>query len=133
MKNANKFAIREILLNAFFIFAAVTVVGMISNVLLLLLGYLTSMPITAALDAKGYSELESQAAWLTLAVVSMLMCMLCSFAITRAIGANTAQYCVGQGLKRNLNLPVMLVTVALGLAAHAACCIVLANMSMAYL
>lgn len=134
VKNSlDKLTIREILLNAFFIFAAVTVVGMISNVVILLVGWLTSMPVTASLDAQGYSEAEQQAVWLVLAVIAMLTCILCSFAITRAVGAVAAQYRIGYGRDRKLGIPTMLVTVGLGVGAHGICCAALASLSMAYL
>ncbi len=133
MENNRSLTIREILLNAFFIFAAVTVVGMISNVLILLVGWLTSMPVTASLDAQGYTEAEQQAVWLILAVIAMLTCMLCSFAITRAVGSSAAQYRVGYGRSRRLGIPTMFVTVGSGIAVHGILCTILADLSMAYL
>lgn len=133
MKSNRSHTVREIFINAFLIFAAVTVVGTISNVLILLVGWLTSLPVTASLDAQGYTEAEQQAVWLSLAVIAMLTCMICSFAITRAVGVRAAQYRVGYGHSRKLSIPNMLITVGSALAVHGLHCAILADLSMAYL
>jgi multisubunit Na+/H+ antiporter MnhC subunit len=124
---------REILVNSLLIFLAVTVVGMISNVVILLVGWMTSLPVTASLDAQGYTEPQQQAVWLTLAVIGMLTCMLCTFAVTMAVGTRAAQYRVGYRRSRTLNPLTLLATVTPALALHGIHCVILADMSMAYL
>ena len=133
MDNSRKLTLREILINALLIVLAGTVVGTISNVLILLVGWLASMPVTASLDAQGYTEAEQQTVWLALAVIAMLTCMICSFAITRAVGERAAQYRVGYGRSRRLGVPTMLATVGLGVGVHGIHCAILADLSMAYL
>jgi len=133
MKSSRLVTLREILVNALLIFCAVTVVGTISNVVILLVGWLTSMPVTASLDAQGYSDAEQQTVWLTLAVIAMLTCMICSFAVTMAVGSRAAQYRVGYGRSRHIGLLSPLATVGLALAVHGLHCVILADLSMAYL
>lgn len=133
MKSERSLMFREILVNSLLIFLAVTVVGMISNVVILLVGWMTSLPVTASLDAQGYTEPQQQAVWLTLAAIGMLTCMLCTFAVTMAVGTRAAQYRVGYKRSRILNPLTLLATVVPALAAHGIHCVILADMSMAYL
>ena len=133
MKSERSLAVREILVNSLLIFIAVTVVGMISNVVILLVGWLTSLPVTASLDAQGYTEAEQQAVWLILAVIGMLTCMLCTFAVTMAVGTRAAQYRVGYKRSRKLGIVPLLATVVPALVLHGLHCVILADMSMAYL
>ncbi len=133
MKSGYSQTIREILVNSLLIFLAVTVVGMVSNVVILLVGWFTSLPVTASLDAQGYSEAEQQTVWFVLAAVAMLTCMICSFAVTAAVGTRAAQYRVGYGRSRRLGILPLLLTVVPALALHGLHCVILADMSMAYL
>lgn len=133
MKSERSLMFREILVNSLLIFLAVTVVGMISNVVILLVGWMTSLPVTASLDAQGYTEPQQQAVWLTLAAIGMLTCMLCTFAVTMAVGTRAAQYRVGYRRSRTLNPLTLLATVTPALALHGLHCVILADMSMAYL
>lgn len=133
MKSGYSQTIREILVNSLLIFLAVTVVGMVSNVVILLVGWFTSLPVTASLDAQGYSEAEQQTVWFVLAAVAMLTCMICSFAVTAAVGTRAAQYRVGYGRSRRLGIVPLLLTVVPALALHGLHCVILADMSMAYL
>ena len=133
MKSERSLMFREILVNSLLIFLAVTVVGMISNVVILLVGWMTSLPVTASLDAQGYTEAEQQAVWLTLAAIGMLTCMLCTFAVTMAVGTRAAQYRVGYRRSRTLNPLTLLATVVPALLLHGIHCVILADMSMAYL
>jgi len=77
-KSARLITLREILVNALLIFCAVTVVGTISNVVILLVGWITSLPVTASLDAQGYSQAEQQTIWLFYAILAMTVCVICS-------------------------------------------------------
>lgn len=132
--NPNRFtAVREILVNSLLIFIAVTVVGMISNVVILLVGWTTSLPVTASLDGQGYTEEQQQAVWLILAAIGMLTCMIFSFFITMAVGTRAAQYRVGYKRSRTLNPLILLATVVPALLLHGLHCVILADMSMAYL
>ena len=133
MKSGYSQTIREILVNSLLIFLAVTVVGMVSNVVILLVGWFTSLPVTASLDAQGYTEAEQQTVWFVLAAVAMLTCMICSFAVTAAVGTRAAQYRVGYGRSRRLGIVPLLLTVVPALALHGLHCVILADMSMAYL
>ena len=133
MKSGYSQTIREILVNSLLIFLAVTVVGMVSNVVILLVGWFTSLPVTASLDAQGYTEAEQQTVWFVLAAVAMLTCMICSFAVTAAVGTRAAQYRVGYGRSRRLGILPLLLTVVPALALHGLHCVILADMSMAYL
>lgn len=133
MKSERSHAIREILVNSLLIFITVTVVGMISNVVILLVGWFTSLPVTASLDGQGYTEAEQQAVWLLLAVIAMLTCMICTFFITMAVGTRAAQYRVGYKRSRKLGILPLLLTVVPALALHGLHCVILADMSMAYL
>lgn len=132
-KSTRLITLREILINALLIFCAVTVVGTISNVVILLVGWLTSLPVTASLDAQGYSQAEQQTVWLFYAILAMTVCVICSFAITMAVGRRAAQYRVGYGHSRSLGIVSPLATVGLALAVHGLHCVILADLSMAYL
>ena len=133
MKSERSHVLREILVNSLLIFIAVTVVGMISNVVILLVGWTTSLPVTASLDGQGYTEEQQQAVWLILAAIGMLTCMICSFFITMAVGTRAAQYRVGYKRSRTLNPLTLLATVVPALLLHGLHCVILADMSMAYL
>lgn len=124
---------KDILINAAVVFLIVTVVGMISNVLILLVGWLTSMPVTASLDAQGYSEAESRVVWAVLGAVSMIACTASDFAVLRIVGSMAADFSESNRLGRRLNVPVMFVTVGLGIGVHAAVCFGLNALSVAYL
>ncbi|MBE6710273.1 MAG: zinc ribbon domain-containing protein [Ruminococcaceae bacterium] len=132
-KSPRLITLREILVNALLIFCAVTVVGTISNVVILLVGWITSLPVTASLDAQGYSQAEQQTVWLFYAILAMTVCVICSFAVTMAVGSRAAQYRVGYGQPRHIGILTPLATVGLALAVHGLHCVILADLSMAYL
>ncbi len=133
MKKSSDPLWRDILINAAVILAIVTIVGMISNVLILLVGWLTSLPVIASLDAQGYSAEESRVVWAVLGSIAMASCMAADFAVLRMTGGMAADFSVNNGRGRHLSVPVMLATVGLGLGIHAAVCFWLSRLSMAYL
>ncbi len=133
MKKSSAPLIKDIFINALVVLAIVTIVGMISNVLILLVGWLTSMPVTASLDAKGYSEAGSRVVWAVLGSIAMIACMASDFAVLRLVGSMAADFSVSNGRGRHLNVSVMLATVGLGIVVHGAVCFGLNNLSMAYL
>lgn len=130
MKSPNTAAkVKDIVVNAFFVFALVTIIGMVSNVLLLALGYIISTPMMQS----GYTDAAVQVLWFTLASVSLLACVLAVFALTRTVGSSAAQFLIGYKLERKLNIPAMVASVLGGNLLHTTCCIAMSWSTLSYL
>lgn len=120
---------RDILISAVVTFALVTVVGLASNVIILLLGWIITLPAFAA----GLDQLNDQLLWFSIAAVSQIFCMIaCGYLLT-FVGSSAAQFRIGRKLSRRLSTPIMLLTVGLGTGFHGLLCIGTAGLSTSYL
>lgn len=129
MKSYRGAVIKDTVINMFFVFALVTIVGMFSNVLLLALGYMLSLPMSQ----NGYNDTNTQLLWFTLASVSLIACMLAVLGLTRLVGSSAAQLRVSYRLERKIHVPSMAVSVIGGNLLHAILCVLLSWASLAYL
>ena len=105
---------REILTGGLFTFLFMTGIGLASNTLLLLLGFVISVPV----NVTGYTDAKTQTLWLIFAVVSELFCMAFGFVFEQNIGRNAADYRAADGHPRSPDVPAMLGTVGIGVLLH---------------
>ena len=125
--------VREILLNLSLVFAAAFVVGMVTNVILLLIGYMTSLPISLQNANDGYTHEGDLRLWFILAAVSLAACAMSLFRLTQEIGIRAASFNDSVKNKTNVDIPGMIVSVGGGLAVYGALCVVTAVNAFAYL
>lgn len=111
-----KSAAGEIMVGGFFTFLFMTGIGLASNTLLLLLGFVVSVPV----NVTGYTDAKTQALWLVFAVVSELFCMAFGFFFERNIGMNAAEFRAANDEPRRPDVPAMFLTVGLGILLHGA-------------
>ncbi|MBQ8369293.1 MAG: hypothetical protein IJY35_04885, partial [Clostridia bacterium] len=120
---------RDILINAVITLALVTAVGLASNTIILLLGWIITLPAFAA----GLANLNDQLLWFTVAAVSQVFCCIfCAYLLT-FVGSGAAQFRIGRSLSRKFSSPVMLATVGIGCGIHALLCLFTAGLSTSYL
>ena len=120
---------QDILINAVITVLLVTVVGMASNVIILLLGLLITLPAFSV----GLANLNDQILWLSVAVVSLGFCFGFNAWLLTFVGAGGAQFRIGRGLSRKFRASVMLATAGLGCALHGVLCLFAATLSTSYL
>ena len=101
---------REILVGGLLVFVLMTVVGMASNVVLLLVSYLA----TPLFGTGEKTVSEQQGIWLMFFAAAMLICMGAGFYFARFIGFPAAEYRAANGQERKPDVPSMLMTVLLG-------------------
>ena len=104
----------EIIAGGLFTFLFMTGIGLASNTLLLLVGFLVSVPV----NVTGYTDAKTQTLWLAFAAVSELFCMVFGFVFEQNIGQNAAEYRASDGHPRSPDIPAMLGTVGLGVLLH---------------
>ena len=94
----------EIIAGGLFTFLFMTGIGLASNTLLLLVGFLISVPV----NVTGYTDAKTQTLWLAFAAVSELFCMVFGFVFEQNIGQNAAEYRASDGHPRSPDIPAML-------------------------
>lgn len=120
---------REILINAVITLGLVTVAGMISNVFLLLIGWILTFPAWKA----GPENINDQVLWAFLALAALIVCCIyCWYALT-FVGSLAAQYRIGRHLNRRFSTPAMVGSVGIGCFLHGLMCILVGEMSIAYM
>lgn len=112
---------KDILANAGILFMAVTAIGLASNALLMIAGWIVTLPAFAY----GLSNISDQFLWFLWASVSMSACLAAVFPLAGYSGEQAAQYRIGYGLTRRVNQIAMLLSVILGLGLHGVLCVLL--------
>ena len=105
---------QEIIAGGFFTFLFMTGIGLASNTLLLLVGFIISVPV----NVTGYTDAKTQTLWLVFALLSELFCMIFGFVFEQNIGRNAAEYRAADGHPRSPDIPAMIGTVGLGVLLH---------------
>jgi hypothetical protein len=105
---------REILVGGLTTFLFMTAIGLASNTLLLLVGFLVSVPI----NVTGYTDGKTQMLWLLFAVISELFCMLFGFWFERYVGHNAAEYRFANNQPHRTDGLSMILTVGGGVLLH---------------
>ncbi len=132
MKHTDKTASpqeREILINAAVTALLVTVVGMASNVIILLLGLLITLPAFSV----GLANLNDQILWFSVAAVSLVFCFGFNAWLLTFVGSGGAQFKIGQKLSRKFSAAEMLAAAGLGCVIHGVLCLFAATLSTSYL
>jgi len=129
MKSYRGMVVKDTIINTFFVFTLVTIVGMFSNVILLAVGYMISVPMSQ----NGYNDTNTQMLWFFLASVSLIACIFAVYGLTKLVGASAAQLRISYNLEYRVNLSEMIVSVLAGNLLHAAACIGLSWATLAYL
>lgn len=124
---------REAAVNTMLVFAAAFVVGMTTNTLLLLVGYVTSIPLTFRGMTVGYSHETDLHFWFAVMVISLLACALSLFVLIRGVGIRSAEFIYANKQSEKLDVPMMLISVFGGVLLHGALCVVTAFVDFAYL
>ena len=114
MKNTSQRSEREILAGGFITFVFMTGIGLASNTLLLLVGFVVSVPV----NVTGYTDTKTQVLWLTFALISELFCMVFGFYFERFIGHSAAEYRFTNGRDRKPDGAAAVLTVGLGVLLH---------------
>ncbi|MBQ4591364.1 MAG: hypothetical protein IJB20_04980 [Clostridia bacterium] len=123
-----------ILLHGVLVFAFATVMGLVSNILLLLVSYIISLPHLFDFLKGYYMNLDEQKLWLLYAVVSQVCCTVGCGVLCTHIGASAARFFLSRNHSaERVNLSVMSASIGLGTAAHGFLCAFTARLSMAYL
>ena len=105
---------QEIIGGGLFTFLFMTGIGLASNTLLRLLGFIISVPV----NVTGYTDEKTQTLWLVFALVSELFCMVFGFVFEQNIGGNAAEYRAADGHPGAPDIPAMIGTVGLGVLLH---------------
>lgn len=119
----------EILRHAALAFAFAAVMGLVSNILLLLVSYILSLPHLFDFLKGYYMNLDEQKLWLLYAVVSQICCTVGFGALCTHIGASAARFRSADRIR----VPQMAAGIGLGVAGHGLLCAFTAGLSMAYL
>lgn len=119
----------DILINIVLVTVFATVIGLTSNVLILLMGYVITLPAFAA----GLANLNDQVLWGSIAAISLLFCIAGCGWLGTFVGVNAAHFRIGQKINRTFSVPVMAVTVGAGSLLHGLMALGTAGLSVSYL
>lgn len=115
-------AVREMFRNAAVLCAGMTVIGTVSNIFLMLLGWLVTLPFFEI----GLANIPDRPLWLFLAAFSMLFCMTALLPIATHIGGQVAQFRIGYQLPRKISLFSMSGCILSAAALHGILCLIFA-------
>jgi len=128
MKNSRMTREREseILVNASVTVLLVTVVGMLSNVLIMLMGWIVSIPVFLS----GQNSVRSKDLYVVLAVAAQIFCIVgCRFLMPH-VGDSAAQYRISNESSRRMDWPGMFASAGLGVLLHGIACTALAGYNL---
>lgn len=137
-KEERTMGVRQTAVQALLIFAFANLVGTVSNVVVLLFGHLTALPVTVYRFAEtysytGYTEAQRQGIWFAIAALSTFVCFVFLAGLSMLVGGYAAQFQLRQGAARTVDRKTMAVSTAIGMGAYTAVCMAVAYISMPYL
>ncbi len=122
------------LLHGVLVFAFATIMGLVSNILLLLVSYIISLPHLFDFLKGYYMNLDEQKLWLLYAVVSQICCTVGCGILCTHIGASAARFRLSRNRSADcVSISVMSASVGFGTAVHGLLCAFTGRLSMAYL
>ncbi|MBR3999046.1 MAG: hypothetical protein IKI93_11970 [Clostridia bacterium] len=116
----------EILINASVTAGLVTVVGMFSNVLILLIGWIVSIPVFLS----GQNSVIGKELYVFLAIAAQLFCIVGCLCFMPHLGNSAAQYRISNENSRRMDVKGMLVSTGLGVLLHGIACTALAGYNL---
>lgn len=134
MKTITKAQVKNVLLHAVLTLAFVTIVGTFSNILILLIGYIISLPHLFDFLKGYYMNIDNQKLWLLYSLISQTCCTVGCGCLLTHLGASAARFRLSNDLPaERISLPVMFASVGIGCVLHGLLCAFTARLSMAYL
>ena len=126
--------VRQFLSHAGLTFVYVTLIGALSNLTVLIAGYIITLPHLFEFILGYYMEYDNQKLWLIYLTVSQLFCIAGCGRFLSMVGANTARYRFWYGLHADRpDIPVMLAGIGTGTLIHGLLCALVTRVNMAYL
>lgn len=126
MKN-NINHIRRFIILVLSSFGIVTIVGMISNIIILVTGYIITLPHLFDFIKGYYMNLDTQKLWLLYAVIAQISCMVgCVFGHYQAVYSGFADL-------QNQNKLSLLTGTGIGYTIHGLLCMIVSKFGMPYL
>ena len=125
--------VRELLVRASAVLGLVTVVGLLANVLILVLGYLIALPHLFDYLEGYFMTLNNTGLWILYGGLSLLFCMILNGIFLTYIGSSAAHYHrnfpdTAKNVRRDL-----WITVGAGCGMHGLLCWIVAKMGLPYL
>ncbi len=115
-------AVREMLRNAAILCAGMTIIGTVSNVFLMLLGWIATLPAFEI----GLANIPDRPLWLFFTAFSLLFCMAALIPIAKHVGSQAAQFRIGYQLPRKVSLLSMSGCILTATAVHGILCLIFA-------
>ena len=115
-------AVREMLRNAAILCAGMTIIGTVSNVFLMLLGWVATLPAFEM----GLANVPDRPLWFFFAAFSIIFCMTTLFPIAKHVGSQAAQFRIGYQLPRKVSLLSMSGCILTAAAVHGILCLIFA-------
>lgn len=114
--------IKETIRNAAVLCAGMTIIGTVSNVFLMLLGWVATLPAFEI----GLANVPDRPLWLFFAAFSVIFCMAALFPIAKHVGSQAAQFRIGYKLPRKVSIPAMTGCLLSSAAVHGILCLIFA-------
>ena len=129
--------VRQFLSHAGLTFVYVTMLGALSNLTVLIAGYVITLPHLFEFILGRYMEFDNQKLWLLYLTVSQVFCIAGCLWFLSTLGSSAARYRLWYGLPaetvRRPDLPVMFAGLGTGTVLHGLLCVLVTRVNMAYL
>lgn len=126
--------VRQFLSHAGLSFVYVTLIGALSNLTVLIAGYIITLPHLFEFILGYYMEYDNQKLWLIYLTVSQVFCTVGCGWFLSMLGSSSARYRFWYGLNADRpDIPVMLTGIGTGIALHGLLCAFVTRVNMAYL
>ncbi len=125
---------QTLLSNAGLTFVYVTLLGMASNILILLAGYIITLPHLLEFILGYYMNYDNQKLWFLYLTISQVFCTVGCGCLVSIIGASSARTRFWYNLpSERPDFAHMFAAVGLGTALHGLLCVIVTRINMAYL
>ncbi len=125
--------IKECLYEGMLLFISVFVVGTVSNVVMLLLGYLFSLPYTANTGSGEYTEENTMLVWLALALIGLAICAFFTALLAGEVGRSGVQFTRSRSKSLKLDIRLMCASILGGMGVYTVLTMIVSLNAMYYL
>lgn len=126
--------VRQYLSHAGLTFVYVMLIGALSNLTVLIAGYIITLPHLFEFILGYYMEYDNQKLWLIYLTVSQVFCIAGCGWFLSMLGSSAARYRFWYGRNADRpDIPVMLTGIGTGIALHGLLCALVTRVNMAYL
>ncbi len=125
--------VREWLYESGLLFAAAIIVGTVSNVVILFIGYLCSLPYIVNTGSDGYTESGTVLIWLLLALFALGLCAFFNVLLAGEVGKSGAQFTYSRSKSLKTDMGLMSASIFGGIGVYTVLTMIVSLNAISYL